>query len=178
MHDHRHVVLRHADRVRPPLGTRLLGAVSFSYCSSAAEEFGEEGMGSWVALGVASIVTVGCIVFIVRIATHPHLTLRPRHLLGVIGALLVAGIVARIDLLFVLAWSAPALAFLGAIDAALKPDSAWRAADQNKLIWVLLQGAGALALGLGALATLAYIALVRPHLLPVKDRAQGEMELD
>jgi hypothetical protein len=50
---------------------------------------------------------------------------------------------------------------LGAVDAALKPDPAWAAAGQNKLVWVILQIAGAFLL-LGLPITLVYLIAIRP----------------
>jgi hypothetical protein len=47
---------------------------------------------------------------------------------------------------------------LGILDAAAHPDSVWRKADQNKLVWVLVQL-------LPVTGTLAYAILVRPALV-------------
>jgi hypothetical protein len=47
---------------------------------------------------------------------------------------------------------------IGILDAAAHPDSVWRKADQNKLVWVLVQL-------LPVTGTLAYAILVRPALV-------------
>ncbi len=53
----------------------------------------------------------------------------------------------------------------GAIDAALKPDSRWQAADQSKVTWVLLQLLGILGLGIvGLIAAAIYFWRIRPQL--------------
>jgi uncharacterized membrane protein HdeD (DUF308 family) len=58
-----------------------------------------------------------------------------------------------------------ALTVAGAINAAWYPDSAWRAADQNKIVWVALQLGGLAVFGVpGFVAAIAYFALVRPKL--------------
>jgi hypothetical protein len=46
-----------------------------------------------------------------------------------------------------------------AIDAATKPDAAWQAAGQNKVLWVLL------SLFLGLLGSLIYLAAIRPKVV-------------
>jgi hypothetical protein len=48
----------------------------------------------------------------------------------------------------------------GILDAAIHPDSAWRAADQNKLAWVLVQL-------LPVVGTLVYVAIIHPKLTAV-----------
>ena len=50
----------------------------------------------------------------------------------------------------------------GAIDAALKPESAWQAADQNKFVWVILQALGVFVAGLGLIPILVYLFAIRP----------------
>jgi hypothetical protein len=45
-----------------------------------------------------------------------------------------------------------------AIDAALVPDSAWREADQSKIVWVLI------AVFLPIVGALAYLLAMRPKL--------------
>jgi cobalamin synthase len=60
-----------------------------------------------------------------------------------------------------LAWTLAILAIgvaYGVVDAALRPDSAWTRADQNKAIWTVVQ---LVAPGPG---TVAYFLDVRPHL--------------
>jgi hypothetical protein len=46
----------------------------------------------------------------------------------------------------------------GIIDAALRPDDVWARANQNKLVWILLQ------IFLGPLGAVAYFAAIRPKL--------------
>ncbi len=53
----------------------------------------------------------------------------------------------------------------GAVDAALKPDAAFRAAGQRKLLWILLQVVGILVFGLGLLASGIYFLVVRPKVM-------------
>ena len=58
------------------------------------------------------------------------------------------------------------LPIVGGIDAALKPDAAWQAADQNKVVWVLLQVVGALIFALvGFIAALVYFFAIRPKVV-------------
>jgi hypothetical protein len=58
-----------------------------------------------------------------------------------------------------------AVAVLGALDAALYPDSAWAAADQNKIVWVGFQLGGLLVFAVpGVLAALMYFSVIRPKL--------------
>lgn len=51
----------------------------------------------------------------------------------------------------------------GMVDAAKRPDYAWSAAEQNKVLWVALQAIG-LVLGgpLGVAVTIAYLIAIRP----------------
>lgn len=49
----------------------------------------------------------------------------------------------------------------GIIDAAVRPDSQWRAANQNKIVWVLLQ------IFLGIIGAIVYFAAIRPKLKAV-----------
>jgi hypothetical protein len=46
----------------------------------------------------------------------------------------------------------------GIIDAAMRPDSAWAAAGQNKVVWVLVQ------IFLGILGSAVYFLAIRPKL--------------
>lgn len=56
-----------------------------------------------------------------------------------------------------------AIAILGALHAAMRPDSAWAAADQNKILWVALQLGGLLIFFVpGVLAAVLYWLSVRP----------------
>ena len=52
----------------------------------------------------------------------------------------------------------------GLIDAATTPDAAWRAAGQNKVLWLVLQGVGFLVCGLGTILSIVYLAVIRPKL--------------
>lgn len=45
----------------------------------------------------------------------------------------------------------------GIIDAAVRPNSAWQAADQSKLLWVVLM------IVLGFIGTLVYFIAIRPN---------------
>ena len=51
-----------------------------------------------------------------------------------------------------------ALPIWGIMDAALHPDQAWTAADQNKLVWIVVQ------VVLWTIGTVAYLIIVRPKL--------------
>ena len=46
----------------------------------------------------------------------------------------------------------------GILDAATRPDNAWIAADQSKMVWVVVQ------LFLWTIGTIAYLIVVRPKL--------------
>ncbi|MEX2458272.1 MAG: PLD nuclease N-terminal domain-containing protein [Actinomycetota bacterium] len=64
---------------------------------------------------------------------------------------------------FFLFWLASmALLIWAVIDAATKPDSAWQAADQSKIVWILV------ALFVPIAGALAYLIAIRP-----KVRAAG-----
>lgn len=66
-----------------------------------------------------------------------------------------------------------AIAILGALHAAMRPDSAWAAADQNKILWVALQLGGLLIFFVpGVLAALLYITSVRPKVRRAERDAQ------
>ncbi|MGH2746477.1 MAG: hypothetical protein ACRDKB_00950 [Actinomycetota bacterium] len=84
--------------------------------------------------------------------------------------LLMAGVIAAaslmgLTLLPLLMFLGGALAVLGALDAALHSDSSWKAADQNKVVWVGFQLVGlAIFLIPGFVAAIAYFTLVRPKL--------------
>jgi hypothetical protein len=55
-----------------------------------------------------------------------------------------------------------AIAIVGALHAAMQPDSAWHGADQNKILWVALQLGGLLIFFVpGVLAALLYLLSVR-----------------
>jgi hypothetical protein len=47
---------------------------------------------------------------------------------------------------------------IGILDAARIPDSSWRAADQSKIAWIVVQALGSV-IGVGA-----YLVLIRPKL--------------
>jgi hypothetical protein len=58
------------------------------------------------------------------------------------------------------------LAVWAAIDAAMKPDEAWRSAGQNKLAWVIVPLLSGLLCGvLGAIAAGIYLFSVRPKVV-------------
>jgi hypothetical protein len=50
------------------------------------------------------------------------------------------------------------LPIVGIIDAALRPDDVWARANQNKLVWIVVQ------IVLSVVGTLAYFIAVRPKL--------------
>ncbi len=52
-----------------------------------------------------------------------------------------------------------------AIDAAIKPESAWQAANQNKLVWVLLLGGSVFLSCLGLITVLIYFLKIRPKVV-------------
>jgi hypothetical protein len=47
----------------------------------------------------------------------------------------------------------------GIVDAAMKPDPVWRAAGQNKVVWIILQ------VVLGIIGTAIYVFAIRPKLV-------------
>ncbi len=53
------------------------------------------------------------------------------------------------------------LPIVGIIDAALRPDDVWARANQNKLVWIVVQ------IFLSVIGTLAYFIAVRPKLKAV-----------
>lgn len=61
-----------------------------------------------------------------------------------------------VPVLLLMAW--------GMLDAAAHRDSVWRAADQNKLVWVFVQL-------IPVIGTMAYLILVHRTLLDAEDRA-------
>lgn len=46
----------------------------------------------------------------------------------------------------------------GIVDAARRPEAEWASANQNKVVWIVLQ------VGLGAIGAIAYFMAVRPKL--------------
>jgi quinol-cytochrome oxidoreductase complex cytochrome b subunit len=58
-----------------------------------------------------------------------------------------------------------ALPLWGIVDAAVRPDSAWRAADQNKVLWIVLM------IVLGLIGTLIYFIAIRPKVSAAERRA-------
>ena len=44
----------------------------------------------------------------------------------------------------------------GIIDAAVRPDPVWAAAQQNKVVWIIVQ------VFLGTVGTIAYVVAIRP----------------
>jgi hypothetical protein len=70
-------------------------------------------------------------------------------------------------------WGAPlvvvgvlVLAFVvwGVVDAARIDESAWAAAGQSKIVWILFMAIGFIACGLiGVFATVIYFATIRPR---------------
>jgi uncharacterized membrane protein YraQ (UPF0718 family) len=65
----------------------------------------------------------------------------------------------RIELIFVVfVLVFIALPIAGVIDAALTPDSLWAAANQNKIVWILVQ------IFLGIFGAIAYFVAIRPRL--------------
>ena len=69
-----------------------------------------------------------------------------------------------IELLIIFGMLALAVPVWAIVDASLRPDSQWTAADQNKLVWVLVLGLGILAGPVGLVLAIAYFASVRPKL--------------
>ena len=69
-----------------------------------------------------------------------------------------------IELLIILGMLAFAVPVWAVVDASLRPDSQWAAADQNKLVWVLVLGLGILAGPVGFVLAIVYFASVRPKL--------------
>jgi heme/copper-type cytochrome/quinol oxidase subunit 2 len=58
-----------------------------------------------------------------------------------------------------------ALPLWGIVDAAVRPDSAWRAADQNKVLWIVLM------IVLGLIGTLIYFIAIRPKVRAAESSA-------
>ena len=54
----------------------------------------------------------------------------------------------------------------GILDAAVRPDSQWTAASQNKVAWILLQ------VFLGVIGTGAYFLAIRPKLVAVASQSR------
>lgn len=52
----------------------------------------------------------------------------------------------------------------GIVDAALRPDNVWTRANQNKVVWILLQ------FFLGILGAIVYFAAIRPKLRDATSR--------
>jgi hypothetical protein len=50
------------------------------------------------------------------------------------------------------------------VDAALRPDRQWAAADQNKTLWVLLLAVGLFLPLVGFVLLVVYLASIRPQL--------------
>lgn len=50
----------------------------------------------------------------------------------------------------------------GAIDAAQKPDSAFKAAGQSRTLWIVLQIVGIFLCGIGLVAAGIYFLVIRP----------------
>ena len=71
-----------------------------------------------------------------------------------------------VEALFVLAMLAlVALPIAGAVDAAAKPSHAWKAAGQDKIVWVVLPAVGLVIPGLGAIAAIIYFVAIRPKVV-------------
>lgn len=62
----------------------------------------------------------------------------------------------------------------GAVDAAIRPRAAWDQAHRDKTLWVAVLLV-ALVVGLGVLATIAYIVRVRPRLVKAQRGRRGSM---
>jgi hypothetical protein len=54
------------------------------------------------------------------------------------------------------------LPLAGAIDAAQKPDSAFRVAGQSRTLWIVLQVVGIFFCGVGPIAAGIYFFVIRP----------------
>lgn len=65
-----------------------------------------------------------------------------------------------LELLFLLVMLGPfvVLPIWGIMDAAFRSDSEWQAADQNKIVWILVQ------IFLNVVGALAYFLVIRPKL--------------
>ncbi len=75
--------------------------------------------------------------------------------LGPLEVLFVAALLLGLPSLLITLW--------GIIDAANRPDYAWAAAGQNKLLWILLQAGGLVITGIGGLImAIVYLAAIRP----------------
>ena len=70
----------------------------------------------------------------------------------------MGGIGAPELIIFVFVLIITGLPIWGIIDAAIRPDTAWRAAQQSKVVWVLVQ------IVLWTLGAIIYLLVIRPKL--------------
>ena len=70
----------------------------------------------------------------------------------------MGGIGAPELIIFVFVLIITVLPIWGIIDAAIRPDTAWRAAQQSKVVWVLVQ------IVLWTLGAIIYFLIIRPKL--------------
>ena len=66
--------------------------------------------------------------------------------------------------IIILGLAAFALTIWGIVDAATRPDAAWAAIGQNKVLWIVLMVVLALLCGLGWIVALIYLLSIRPKL--------------
>jgi uncharacterized protein DUF2516 len=75
--------------------------------------------------------------------------------------------VGPIALLIVLSLACLAVSIWAIVDALLRPDSQWAAADQNKVAWVVALAVGTFLLGpIGLIVAIVYLISVRPKFRP------------
>ena len=70
-------------------------------------------------------------------------------------------------LILVLLLGSVVLPLWGLVDAARRPDEEFRAAGQNKTLWIVLNALGLLVWGFGAVVALVYLLVVRPKVADV-----------
>ena len=75
------------------------------------------------------------------------------------------GIGAPETLLALVALAANALPIWGLIDAAMRPEPAFVAAGQNKLMWVALNAVGIFVCLLGVIVAIVYLTSIRPKVI-------------
>jgi hypothetical protein len=96
------------------------------------------------------------------------MTREVRRALLIVAAVAVAAVVLggllRIEFPVLVPFPVLGMMAWGMLDAAAHRDSVWRAADQNKVVWVFVQL-------IPVLGTMAYYILVHRTLLDAEDRA-------
>lgn len=147
------------------VGTNLVQAVPLV----AAATLGQILFGH-VNFDVAGSLVIGSVpgAFLgARISSRaPESVVRP----ALVALLVSSGLALLITSYSALAWALGitflvGVALWGAVDATLHTSERWREAGHERTTWVALMGVGA-PVGVGLLATVAYVLKIRPHLSP------------